>query len=484
MSHPTCCCSVSLDRCDRCDLLVDLEGFHLMSAVRTPDALVLDVESCNQLAGCPDCGVIAQGHGRVVVEVIDAPWAGVPVRIRWHKRRWICREHTCQITTFAEQNHSVCAPRARLGVRAIRWAIRQLRFEGATISGLARQLGTTWNTVWSHVKPCLQAASDDPARFAGVRVLGVDERVWHHQDRRRRGPRELTGIVDHSREGSPHGPLIGPSPRQVWHRVQELARRARRRLPRGSANRDAGSLPGTARTPSLGLLQDATSVLDAFHIVKLAGNALDEVRRRNRQDTTGHRGAQAIPSTKSGFSCAPHATSSPRANKNDSVRPSRQMRHKISVEVAYHCAQQVRDVFHQATPAQGRHLAARLIESLPTCPIPEIARLGRTLRKWKDAFLAYFDTAGASNGPTQAINASHRTRQTHRQRLPQPHQLPTPNAPHRRRPRRLHPHPTMKSHTRCDEDHMSAFDKSCSLFGNINAQRRSSRVRPPGSGGE
>ena len=81
-------------------------------------------------------------------------------------------------------------------MRAIRWEIRQLRFEGATIAGLARQLGTTWNTVWSHIKPCLQAASDDPARFAGVRVLGVDEHVWHHQDRRRRGPRELTGIVD------------------------------------------------------------------------------------------------------------------------------------------------------------------------------------------------------------------------------------------------------------------------------------------------
>ena len=48
-------------------------------------------------------------------------------------------------------------------------------------------------------KPCLQAASDDPARFAGVQVLGVDEHVWHHQDRRRRGPRELTGIVDLTR---------------------------------------------------------------------------------------------------------------------------------------------------------------------------------------------------------------------------------------------------------------------------------------------
>ena len=38
VSHPTCCCA-SLDRCD---LLVGLEGFHLMSMVRTPDALVLD----------------------------------------------------------------------------------------------------------------------------------------------------------------------------------------------------------------------------------------------------------------------------------------------------------------------------------------------------------------------------------------------------------------------------------------------------------
>lgn len=76
MFHPACCCSVSLDRCRRCDLLVGLVGFHLMSAVGTPDALVLDIESCDRFAGCPGCGVITQGRGRMVVEVIDAPWAG------------------------------------------------------------------------------------------------------------------------------------------------------------------------------------------------------------------------------------------------------------------------------------------------------------------------------------------------------------------------------------------------------------------------
>ena len=42
---------------------------------------------------------------------------------------------------FLEHDERVCTPRARLGVRAIRWAIRQLRFKGATIAGLARQLG-------------------------------------------------------------------------------------------------------------------------------------------------------------------------------------------------------------------------------------------------------------------------------------------------------------------------------------------------------
>ena len=40
--------------------------------------------------------------------------------------------------TFLEHSEKVCAPRACLVVRAIRWAIRQLRFEGAIIAGLAR----------------------------------------------------------------------------------------------------------------------------------------------------------------------------------------------------------------------------------------------------------------------------------------------------------------------------------------------------------
>jgi len=59
----------------------------------------------------------------------------------------------------------------------------------------------------------------------------------------------------------------------------------------------------------------------------------------------------------------------------------------------------VREFSPKAIPAQGQRLAARLIQRLPACPIPEIAGLGRTLCKWKDALDDYFDTDGASNAP-------------------------------------------------------------------------------------
>ncbi len=54
--------------------------------------------------------------------------------------------------------------------------------------------------------------------------------------------------------------------------------------------------------------------------------------------------------------------------------------------------------------AKGRHIAEQIISSFPSCPIPEVARLGRTLRAWKSHLLARFDTHRISNGGTEAIN--------------------------------------------------------------------------------
>ena len=74
------------------------------------------------------------------------------------------------------------------------------------------------------------------------------------------------------------------------------------------------------------------------------------------------------------------------------------------VTVAWGCYQRLRSIYHQRTAAAGTKVAAELIATLYTCPIPEVARLGRTLRAWRAQVLAYFETDGVSNGGTEAIN--------------------------------------------------------------------------------
>ena len=49
-------------------------------------------------------------------------------------------------------------------------------------------------------------------------------------------------------------------------------------------------------------------------------------------------------------------------------------------------------------------VAEKILASFPSSPIPEIARLGRTLAQWREAFLAYFSTGGANNGGAEAVN--------------------------------------------------------------------------------
>jgi transposase len=64
----------------------------------------------------------------------------------------------------------------------------------------------------------------------------------------------------------------------------------------------------------------------------------------------------------------------------------------------------LRSAYKASSAVEGRRIAEKVLASFPTCPIPEIKRLGRTLKQWRQAFLAYFNTGRASNGGTEAIN--------------------------------------------------------------------------------
>jgi len=151
-------------------------------------------------------------------------------------------------------------------------------------------------------------------------------------------------------------------------------------------------------------LADATAVLDAFHVVALAGHALDEVRRRVQQEIHGHRGRSGDPlyGIRNLLRCGAERLTDKQTARLDTAIAADD-RHD-EVHIAWQCAQRVRAVYHQADPTAGRRLAEQIVDGFPSCPIPEIARLGRTLKQWRNAFLAYFDTGRASNGGSEAIN--------------------------------------------------------------------------------
>ncbi|MHA7133154.1 transposase [Oerskovia turbata] len=63
-------------------------------------------------------------------------------------------------------------------------------------------------------------------------------------------------------------------------------------------------------------LDDAVAVLDAFHFVRLANQAFDEVRRRVQAPSATEAGP-VTRSTASATSCAPHPNDSPTGRSTD-----------------------------------------------------------------------------------------------------------------------------------------------------------------------
>src|SRR5215217_3479953 len=151
-------------------------------------------------------------------------------------------------------------------------------------------------------------------------------------------------------------------------------------------------------------LEDATAVLDAFHVVRLGLKAMEQTRRRVQQEQLGHRGRKPDPLYRIRNALRAGADKLT-ARQIERIEAGLQAGDPhFEVTVAWRCYQRLRSAFVTTNLAEGRKIAVAVAESFPSCPIPEIARLGRTLNAWRAQFLAYFTTERASNGGTEAIN--------------------------------------------------------------------------------
>ena len=248
------------------------------------------------------------------------------------------------------------------------------------------------------------ALIDDPTRFDGVSVLGVDEHVWRHT---RRGDKYVTVIIDLTPIRDHAGPgrlldMVEGRSKQAFQRW--LAERP----PAWRDQIEVVAMDGFTgfKTATTEELPDAVAVMDPFHVVRLAGDALDRCRRRIQQIIHGHRGRANDPLY--------------RARRTlhigvDLLTDKQQQRlqtlfaddNHVQVEATWGIYQRMITAYRQPDRVRGRELMVQVIDSLShgvPKPLTELITLGRTLTKRAVDVLAYFDRPGASNGPTEAIN--------------------------------------------------------------------------------
>jgi len=156
-------------------------------------------------------------------------------------------------------------------------------------------------------------------------------------------------------------------------------------------------------------LPAATRVLDAFHLVKLALLLVDQVRSRVQQHTTGHRGRADDPL---------HRARRILRRRHDRLTDRQLIRLRDAltdgdpneeIAAAWLVAQRLMQAYANPDRSAGKASAQDAITLAKTCPVPEIARLGRTLHAWRTEFLARFGHPDVSNGPTGSSTSRSRT---------------------------------------------------------------------------
>src|SRR5436305_12012893 len=132
------------------EALLGLDGFRVLEVSEGSDEVVITVETTAVVVGCGRCGVRAEAHDRMPVEIRDLACFGRPVRLRWMKRRWRCVEADCDARTWTE--HSPCIDaQVVLTRRAGAEACRQVGEEARAVSRVAAEFGVCWWTVMNAV---------------------------------------------------------------------------------------------------------------------------------------------------------------------------------------------------------------------------------------------------------------------------------------------------------------------------------------------
>jgi transposase len=381
---------------------LDELGLEVTGQRVEPERAVLACRVVEPDRWCRRCGCEGVARDTTVRRLAHEPLGWRPTTLLVTVRRYRCSG--CG-HVWRQDTSKAAEPRAKLSRRGLRWALEGLVCQHLTVARIAEGLDVSWSTANDAVLAEGQRVLiSDPARFDGVSVVGFDEHVWRHT---RRGDRFVTVIIDLT------GVRNGTGPARLLDMIEGRSKQAVKRWlaerpPAWRASLEIVAMDGFTgfKTAAAEEVPQAVAVMDPFHVVRLAGDALDLCRRRVQQELHGHRGRKTDPLYRSRRTL--HTGADLLTDKQWArIETLFAGDDHVQVEATWGIYQRMVAAYREPDRTRGRQVMAKIIESVSVgvpAALVELQRLGRTLKQRAADVLAYFDRPGTSNGPTEAIN--------------------------------------------------------------------------------
>jgi len=316
------------------------------------------------------------------------------------RRRWRALDLGTTLAFLEADAPRVTCRRHGVVVCAVPWARHNARFTRAfedqaawlavntSKSAVAELMRIAWRTVGSICERVCDEAQREVDLLDGLRRIGIDE-ISH-----RKGQRYLTVVVDHD-TGRLVWAAAGRDRKTVEAFFDALGETRCKQVELVSCDM-AGWIAG----PVADRLPDAVRCVDPFHVVMLATDALDEVRREVWNDAR-RAGELAAAKDLKGARFAlwknPENLTDRQAAKLSSIQKTNARLYR-----AYLLKEQLRQIYRLSADAAVK-LLDEWIAWARRCRLPSFVKLARTITAQRAGIVAAIEH-GLSNARVEAIN--------------------------------------------------------------------------------
>lgn len=380
-------------RSDAISLSLGLEGFTVLETIEHDDFVHVLIELEAGAGACPSCGHASTTvHDHALTRVRDLSLHSKPTTLMWRKRRFRCEQPECERNSFSEV-HPEIPPRARSSLRFRRHLAQRAKW--GPVSHVAAEEETSWWLVWRSITESVTLRQADELT---VRRLGIDEASF------RRGLRYHTAFVDLDRRR-----LLDLVPDRTKRSVTEWAA-ARPRTWRSQVTEVVIDPFASYRLGVREAFPHVRLVVDKFHAVRLANQALDAVRRRLQREAgrrRDRRSRSVAPSrwTRSLFSSRRLLVKArERLTEHERERLEQVLASEATGELrlAWVLKERFRDWYLAEGPVQAQAGLQSWYAEVEQAGLREFAGLALTVKDWEEGLLAHFAT-GATNAATEGI---------------------------------------------------------------------------------